>query len=497
MYKPSSFPRSAWERTLGRAASRSARERDATQSVANLRSHAERGNEKVIGGLVLALMLAASGCQRAPGENVPAASSGDSPESAALEVVSPQRTVLHREVSNPGTIEAFEETPIFAKVSGYVQEGWKDRGDRLDKGETLAELWVPELEVDLRHKEALWRQAKSEIQQGSEAVSVAEAVFHSAEAKVAEAEAKREAAQARHARMKSQYDRLAAMHQVVNKENVEEAQLGFLTARANLAEAEAAVKFARAALVESKARWNKAEADLTVAKDHLAVAQQERDYAKTMLDYACLTAPYDCIVTQRHVNTGDFVPKIAGGKDKPLYVVHRTDRMRIFVQVPENESFWVQKGVEATIRVPSLSGQTFTGRVARTSWSLDPDTRTLRAEIDVPIPPRSQPRAEGVGGLRPGTYAYVTLYADVSDVLTLPRSAVVTQGDVTRGYQTFCYEMRDGKPHRLRIETGARDDRRVQVLKKQLPAQRRGESPRWVEFGGAENIVRDAAALPK
>jgi HlyD family secretion protein len=431
--------------------------------------------------LVFACTVAIFGCQRAPHE-APAAAARDEKTEATPAVISPERASINRDVSNPASIESFEETPIFAKIAGYVKPGWRDRGDILHKGEILAELWVPEREVDLRHKEALLRQAESEIKQARQAVTVAAATYKSAEAKVAESEAKLQASQARYNRMKSQYDRMAQMHQVVNKENIEEAQLGFLTARANLAEAEAAVKFAQASQLESKARWDKAETDFKVAEDRRDVAREERDYAHTMLEYARIPAPYDCVVTQRHVVTGDFVQTATNGQSEPLYVVHRTDRMRVLVPVPERESTWVQKGVAARIRVQALGGKTFVNRVSRIAWSVDGDTRTMRAEIDLP---------NQDGQLRPGMYAYVTLDTKVPDLLTLPLSAVATEGDVTRGYETYCCELRDGKPYRLRIETGVRDNRRVQILRKQIRNRGSNGSARWEDFSGSEIILRN------
>lgn len=414
-----------------------------------------------------------AGCSRAP-VDAPAAASQETSSAAIVTIITPQRTAIHREVSQPGAIEAFEETPVFAKIAGYVKEGWKDRGDTLRKGEILAELWVPEQEVELRRKEALHRQARSEIEQARRAVRAAEAAFHSAEAKVTEAEAKRRAVQARFSRMKSQYDRLAQMQQVVNKENIEEAQLGFETAQANLSEAGAAIKFAQAFQVQSKAGWSKAEADLTVAVDHLEVARQERDFARTMLNYARLPAPYDCVVSQRYINTGDFVHATAGN-DKPLYVVQRMDLMRIFVQVPESDAPWVRKGVAAQVRVQVLPGQLFQGKVARTSWSVDPATRTLRTEIDLS-------NADGL--LRPGLYAYTTLCADVPGQWTLPRSAVKTEGEVTSGYHSYCYEVVNGKIRRLAIELGFFDRERVEVLKKQPHP-----GGPWEPVTGTEQIV--------
>ncbi len=430
--------------------------------------------------LAFAVCVAWSGCQRAPVESPPSAR--EEKTEATPAVVTPKRASIHREVSNPASIEAFEETPLQAKISGYVKAGWKDRGDFLHKGQLMAELWVPEREVDLRHKEALLRQAESEIKQARQAVTVATAAYKSAEAKVVESEAKLQASQARYNRMKSQYDRMSQMHQVVNKENIEEAQLGYLTARANLAEAEAAVKSAQSFQVESKARWDKAETDFKVTEDRRDVAREERDYTRTMLEYAQILAPYDCVVTQRHVVTGDFVQPATNGQSKPLFVVHRTDRMRFFVQVPETESSWVQKGVEANIRVQALGGRIFRGQVARIAWSVDGGTRTMRAEIDL---------ANEDGRLRPGMYAYATLSAEIPDLLSLPLSAVAKEGDVTSGYQTYCCEMRDGKPHRLPIETGVADERRVHILRKQLHPHSSSETARWGEFTGSETILRD------
>ncbi len=82
-------------------------------------------------------------------------------------------------------------------------------------------------------------------------------------------------------------------------------------------------------------------------------------------------------------------------------------------------------------------------------------------------------------------YAYASLSADRADVLTLPRSAVATEGEVTRGYQTYCFEVEDGRVHRLLIELGPGDGERVEVLRKQVRAGRP-----WQPFSGTEQIVR-------
>jgi hypothetical protein len=77
------------------------------------------------------------------------------------------------------------------------------------------------------------------------------------------------------------------------------------------------------------------------------------------------------------------------------------------------------------------------------------------------------------------------LSAELADVLTLPRSAVATEGEVTRGYHSYCYQVRDGQARRLPLELGAGDNARVEVLKKQ---PRPGGS--WESVTGKEEIVQ-------
>jgi HlyD family secretion protein len=429
-------------------------------------------------GLVLALLGAAIGCQSPPADAPSAVGDGEGPVRVA--VVYPERAAIHREVSEPGTIEAFEETPVFAKVSGYVKDGWKDRGAMLRKGEILAELSAPELVDDLGQKETLVGHAEAMIEQAREAVAVAEKAYRTAVDQVEVAEANRQIFLAREERTRGQYLRLERTGTAaLDRENIDEAKLAYTTARAGTLKATAEIKAAEAMRDENKARWDKALADLKVAEVNRKVAQKNRDVARDMVAYLRLEAPYDCVVFQRNVVTGDFVQAATAGKGQPLFVVHRTDRMRISVQVPEIDAPWVREGdrqgTGASIRIQALPGEKFAGRVARISWSLDPIERTLRAEVDVPNPD---------GLLRPGMYAYATL-TDEETALTLPRSAVVTEGEITSGYRSYCWQVEDGKVRRLAVELGPEDRKRVAVLRKQSRT-----TGRWEPFTGDEEIVR-------
>jgi HlyD family secretion protein len=439
------------------------------------------GPHALLCGAAAALLLAvATGCnQSSTGSPTPPAETAVGQEVPTVAVVKPERTTLRRAIRQPGAIQAFEQTPIFAKIAGYVRKWQVDIGDRVRQGDVLAELWVPEMEVELKQKDALVKQAEAEITQAKEAAAAAEASFRSAEAQVREAEASRLRVQANHRRMKSQYERLAKVGQsgAIDRENVEETRYGLEAAEAALEEVEARIKSAQAVRDESRAKRDKAQADVSVAEAHLEVAKQNRDQVKALLQYTRLTAPFDGVVTRRHINTGDFVQPPTGGKGEPLFVVERRDVMRIFVDVPESDAGWVQKGAAARVRVQALSGPEFVGEVARTSYSLDRTARTLLAEIDLPNP---QDR------LRSGMYASATITAAHPNVLTLPAAAVLTQGDVTQGYQTYCFLVEDGKARRTPIEVGARNAERVEVLKKQAKP---GQAGSWVDFTGEEVVI--------
>src|SRR5262249_27229423 len=164
-----------------------------------------------------------------------------------------------------------------------------------------------------------------------------------------------------------------------------------------------------------------------------------------------------------------------------VYVVERRDVMRVFVAVREGDAAWVGKGAPARVRVQALNGQEFAATVARTSYALDRTTRTLVAEIDLPNP---QDR------LRPGMYAFATINVEHPNALTLPASAVVTQGDILQGYHSFCFVVKDGKAIRTRVELGARNAESVEVLRKQVKPAKAGAEAAWENFTEKEVVVR-------
>jgi RND family efflux transporter MFP subunit len=360
-----------------------------------------------------------------------------------VKLVHPKKKDVRRLIKRPGfNIEADERTPLYAKIPGYVRKWYFDMGAKVNKDEVLADLYIPEMEIELKQKIAAVRQASFEIKQAEAAVL---------------------RAQAEMGRAKSQYDRLANLGRkgVIDKEQVDESRLGFEAAQAAAA---------------------KAQADVDVAKARLEVAQAAQDHVQTLLQYTKVRAPYDGIVTQRKVNTRDFVQPGAGNKGAYLFVVEKINTVRVFINVQEMDAVWIRNGDVGLIRVQSLQGRGFRGTVARTARSLNPQNRTLRTEIDLP-----NPRGE----LLPGTYVTATIIAEHKNVWTLPAAAVVTKGE-----ENFCYLVKKGKAVRTPVQIGMTGGDLVELRKIRTGAVRQGEKGKWEAITGKEAIIAsDAAGL--
>jgi RND family efflux transporter MFP subunit len=391
---------------------------------------------------LLGLVLVA-GCNRPAAQAEPTTKAPDAAP-PTVTIVHPERKTVRRAIKRPGyNIEAYQSTPLYPRISGYVRKWNVDIGARVSRDSVMAELFVPEMEVDLQQKEAAVIQAEAEIVQARAAVLRSQAELD---------------------RTKLQYERLAKVGKsgVIDQENVEETRFGYAAAKAGLA---------------------KAEADVAVAAARLLVVQKARDYAKTLLAYAQIRAPFDGVVTQRTITEGDFLQPVVGKKGEAIFIVDQVDPVRVFLNVPELEAVWIRDGAKATVRNQSLPGQVFHGTVTRTSRSLSPSTRTLRTEIDLPNPK---------GNLLPGMYVDVTVMVEHSDVWTLPASAVVTEDD-----RPYCFRHENGKAVRMPLQLALRGDGVIEILKKQVKPAEADAVGTWEDFTGQEEIVKSNATSLK
>jgi RND family efflux transporter MFP subunit len=381
-----------------------------------------------------------AGCNQQTAASSDQTAKAPPPETPAVKVVHPEKKDVRRLIERPGyNIEAYERTPLHAKIAGYVLKWNADMGDRVHKDDVLAELYIPEMWVKLKQKEATVQQAASEIKQADAAVLRARAEL---------------------ARAKTQFERVDRLTAVLDKDQRDEYRLGFEAAQAGLA---------------------KAMADVDVANARLKVAEADRDHLQTLLQYTKVRAPFDGVVTgRRTINKGDFVRPTSASNGESLFVVESIKPMRVFIQVQEPDNVWVRDGDVALIRVPSLPGQLFKGTVTRTSKSLNPQNRTLRTQIDLPNDDEK---------LLPGTFVNATIIAEHKNVWALPTTAVVTEGE-----QTFCYRVENGKAVRMPIQVGLRGNEPgnelVEVVKKQTQPAKPGEEGQWENFTGSEQVVQ-------
>jgi RND family efflux transporter MFP subunit len=377
------------------------------------------------------------GCEDPSKGSPPTEQSKTAPSELTVHVVRPEPKTVRHPIEQPGfNIEAFQETPLYAKIAGYVRKWNVDIGDSVRKDDLLAVLYVPEMQVELDQKTAAVRQAAAQIEQARATVLTAQAQLE---------------------RSKSQYERLARVGKsgVLDQESVDETRLGYEAAKAALA---------------------KANADVAAAEAQLEVAQANRKYAKTMLDYAEIRAPYNGVVTQRNINSGDFVHTVGGGTSAvALFVVNQVDPVRVFVNVPGSDAAWIKDGDPVILHLQGAGGEMIRGKVTRTARSLNPKARTLRTEIDLP-----NPQAK----LLPGMYVQASITVQHENAWTLPASAIATEGD-----QAFCYRIEGGKAIRTPLQIGLKGNGLLEVLMKQTRVSLSGEEQQWTAITGQEEIV--------
>ena len=316
-----------------------------------------------------------------------------------------------------------------------------DIGDRVQADQLLVELFLPELKDELRQKEAALAQAEAEVKLAAAAVIAAEAAITTAKANVRATESGTVRAEADVARWQSQLARISqlAAGGSVDRKLEDETRDQLKSAEANREETRAKVEAAKAMLQQSQADLAKAKANEAVAAARRQNAEADLARVKAMLEYTQIRAAYAGVVTERNVNRGDFVQPAAAGA-KPLVTVSRADTVRIFVNVPEMDSPWVEAGRPGYVSVQARPERTFDGTVTRSSWALG-QNRTLHTELDLPNPN---------GLLRPGMYALAHIVlAERPNALVLSMTAIGHDGK-----QAFCWVVAGGAARRTPIALG-------------------------------------------
>src|SRR5467141_2351085 len=328
-----------------------------------------------------------------------------------VEVVRPRRVTVAQRLQTNATLEAFEEADLFAKVSGYLSDVRVDIGDHVKAGQVLAVIDVPEMEKELAEAKAQLESKKSSLESARRQLD-----HHKANITLQEALLRRR-------------EELGAAGHFISDRVLDEVR-----ANAEIAKADLSV----------------AEANRALAANQVDVAAATVEKIQTLLAYTQIVAPFDGVVARRLVNRGDLVQAATATRTTPLFTVQRIDTIRVFCEVPESDVPHLHIGDPAIVKPSGFDGKPFIGKVTRFSLRLDPQTRDMRTEIDLPNPEER---------LYPGMYAEVSLEMNRRpDVLTVPAAAVGSDGD-----GNFVYTITDNRITRLAIKIGLTDNGRIEV----------------------------------
>ncbi len=431
----------------------------------------------------LLVLLATAGC----GSAAPPAQ--DDLGIPVVRLISPRKRTITRTVEQPSFVESYERSSVFPKMTAYIAKWNVDIGDKVKKGDVLAKLFVPELVEQFGTKKATVTLDEKRIKLANEALRVAQANVKAASARLAEAralllqyqaEVNRWAVQVK--RLKRETDRgILAPQILLETENQWKSSIAAQNA------AEATIKKAEAELLSREAAQSEAEVAIEVATANLAVAQSEARRLEALVGYLVLPAPFDGVITVRNANTYDFVlpmtgepsamarsPQLSPGKEAaPIYVVDRTDIVRVFVDIPEYAANYVHVGTKASVLIRAFRDQPIDAAITRTSWALNVRSRTLRAEIDLPNTDSK---------ILPGMYAYGNVLIECPGVWALPLTALDYSGD-----KTYYWSCVDGKAMRTEIRTGVSDDEWIEVANRQL-LDSEGTN-RWAPITGSEQVI--------
>ncbi|MFT4571391.1 MAG: RND family efflux transporter MFP subunit [Hyphomicrobiaceae bacterium] len=335
-------------------------------------------------GYFAALLLATSSIVACEGPTDALTARSSEGEALVVVVTQPERVTARRTTTLPGSLEAWEQAPLFARVTGYVADVAVDIGSKVKSGQPLATITVPEMAPTL-----------------------------------AGARARRDQEQAQ-----------LAMARLTRKRTA-----GLRSANRNAVSSQTVDETAAAEQIE-------------IAQ--LALANAEVQRLEALAGFGTLLAPFDGVITKRNLDPGALAREGTTPGAMAVLEIARVDKLRLIFDVPEKMLAAATTGNEIAIRFDALPGRTIAGQVARSSGTLDPSTRSLRAQVDVD---------NSAQELTPGMYASVTLSMAATPGWTLPSRAVRGEGD-----RRYVLVVSDGVCRRADVTVADDDGRQATVV---------------------------------
>jgi RND family efflux transporter MFP subunit len=275
----------------------------------------------------------------------------------------PTVAVIHANVESaeedlvlPGAMQAYVESPIYARTNGYLKKWYHDIGSRVRQGDLLADIDTPEVDQQLS-------QARADLNTSQANANLSKITA-------------------------------ARYQELIKTDGV------------------------------SKQEVDNAVGDLEAKVASVKSAEANVRRLEELESFKHIYAPFSGVITKRSVDTGTLINAGNGGASEQLFSLAQTDPIRAYVSVPEAYAPSIRAGLGAYLDLTQYPGQKFQGKVVRTAESIDPGTRTLLTEVDVP---------NHNGALLPGGYAQAHLQVKVTGArLAVPVNALIFRSEGLR-----------------------------------------------------------------
>jgi membrane fusion protein, multidrug efflux system len=324
---------------------------------------------------------------------------------------------LNRQVRLPAELQAYQDTALYAKVTGFVEVLKVDRGSVVRRGQLLARLRAPEIETQQSEAEAKVRVAQSQRVEAQTKINGVIAQRFEAEAKLA-------ADEATYRRMKA----ASATPGAVAGNDLEIAQRSVEAGRARVQ------------------LWNEneraAQAQVKALEENERAFREASRSSRNIGEYLRIIAPFDGVITERNIHLGGLASPSISPSNPPMLRLQQVSRLRLVVPVPEANISSVALGAKIGFTVPSFPGESFSGVVRRIGGALDAKTRTMPVELDVNNANRR---------LAPGMFSEVVWpVSRPRPSMFAPPSAVATTTE-----RAFVIRVRDGVTEWVDVKRGA------------------------------------------
>jgi multidrug efflux pump subunit AcrA (membrane-fusion protein) len=298
----------------------------------------------------------------------------------------------------PGNITPITEAYIYARAAGYLKQRYVDIGDRVQTGQKLADIEAPDLD--------------QQVSQGRAALAQAQGQLGQAQATLEQLIATRDLAEITWQRYK-----VLTADGAVSRQDGDNQSTAAKTSAANVIAQQKTVR---------------------AMEEFVQASQATLDRLLALQGYERITAPFSGVITARNVDVGALISatgsslgpirsNTAAPSDVPsggeMFRLAEIGKLRVLIAVPQTNAPGVRVGQAATVTLQQIPNLSFLGKVARTSDSLDAQSRTLLTEVDVENPK---------GVLLPGMYVMVSFMTDrIDPPFMVPDAALVVRSSGT------------------------------------------------------------------